>query len=137
MYMQEINYPAVLACGVVSLMIGAIWYGYIFNKTWVKLVNKSEEELKQMEKDAPKTYICAFIGALVQGYVLAYIAAGMKVHNVTGALMMGFFIWLGIAAVMRFNNVLFEKRPIKLFAVNSGFELAMLLAMSLIVSLWK
>ncbi len=137
MHLQEINYLAVLACGIASLVVGAVWYGFTFNKTWVKLVNKSEEDLKQMEKDAPKAYLGAFAGALVQGYVLAYIAAGMKVNNVMGALMMGFFLWLGIACVNRFNNVLFEKRPFKLFAVNSGFELAVLLVMSLIVALWK
>jgi hypothetical protein len=137
MFLKEINYLAVLFCGVANLAVGAVWYGLLFNKAWVALVNKTEDQLKQMEKDAPKAYFFSFIGALVMGFVLSYIAVGMKVTNLKGALMMGFFIWLGITLIFRLNDFLFEKRPFKLIVINSGFELVVLLVLSVIVGLWR
>jgi hypothetical protein len=137
MHVSGINYLAVLACGVVSLVIGGIWYGALFKNAWIALVNKSEDQLKQMEKDAPKAYIGAFIAALVMGYVLSYIAIGMKSQSLVGGLMTGFFIWLGITLVFRLNDIFFEKRPVKLIFINAGYELTVLLVMSIIVSLWR
>jgi Protein of unknown function (DUF1761) len=137
MHISGINYLAVLACGVVSLLIGGFWYGAVFKNAWVALVNKSEDEIKQMEKDAPKAYIGAFIASLVMGFVLSYIAIGMKSTSLVGGLMTGFFIWLGITLVFRLNDIFFEKRPAKLIFINAGFELVVLLAMSVIVSLWR
>ena len=90
-----------------------------------------------MRKDAPKAYIGSFVGALVMGFILSYIAVGMKSTSLKGGLMMGFFIWLGIALVFRLNDLFFEKRPAKLVFINSGFELVSLLVMSVIVSLWR
>ncbi len=137
MYLSEINWLAIIACGVASLVIGGIWYGAIFKNAWIALVNKSEEELKAMEKDAPKAYIGAFVGAMITAFVLSYVAVGMKVTNLGGILWMAFFLWLGIAMVLRFNDVLFEKRPLKLFFINTCFDLVLILVISIIVVLWR
>jgi len=69
--------------------------------------------------------------------VLAYIVHGMRLEGVVGGLMLGFWLWFGVAMVFRLNDVLFEKRPFKLFLVNTGFDLVVLLVMGLIVTLWK
>jgi hypothetical protein len=137
MYLKEINYLAVLVCGVANMVIGFLWYGIFFSKTWLALVNKTDEEVEKMRKDAPKSYIINFIISLVVAVVLAYIVHGMKLKGFVGGLMLGFWLWLGVAMAFRLNDVLFEKRPFKLFLVNTGFDLVVLIVMGLILTLWK
>ena len=43
----EINFLAVLVCGVVSMIIGATWYGPLFGKKWMKEEGSTEEELRK------------------------------------------------------------------------------------------
>lgn len=137
MFLKDINYLAVLVCGAANMFIGFLWYGVFFNKAWLKLVNKTETELEKMRKEAPRSYLINILCSLVMALVLVYIVHGMKLEGIVGGFMLGFWIWLGIAVVLRLNNVLFEKRPFKLFLINSGFELVVLLAMSIILTLWK
>jgi flagellar biosynthesis protein FlhB len=137
MYLKEINYLAVLVCGVANMVVGFLWYGIFFSKTWISLVNKTEEEKEKMKKDAPKAYTISFIISLVVALVLAYIVQGMNLKGIVGGVMLGFWLWLGVAMAFRFNDVLFEKRPFKLFLVNTGFDLSVLIVMGIILTLWR
>jgi len=137
LYLKEINYLAVVVCGVANMVIGFFWYGIFFSKTWLKLIDKSEQDIERMKKEAPKSYIISFILSMAVALVLAYIVHGMRLEGIVGGLMLGFWLWLGVAMVFRLNDVLFEKRPFKLFLVNTGFDLVVLLVMGLIVTLWK
>lgn len=137
MYLKEINYLAVLACGIANLVVGFLWYGIFFSKAWVALVNKTEEELEKMRKSAPKAYIINILFSLVMAVVIVYIVHGMKLKGFLGGFLLGFFLWLGVAMVLRLNDVLFEKRPFKLFMINTGFDFCVLIVMGLILTLWK
>lgn len=40
----EINWLAVLAASLVGFIIGAIWYGPLFGKAWMKIVGLTEKD---------------------------------------------------------------------------------------------
>jgi uncharacterized protein DUF1761 len=48
----------------------------------------------------------------------------------------GFFNWLGFVATGMLTVTLYEKRPAKLFWINSGFQMISLLIMGVIVAVW-
>jgi hypothetical protein len=51
---MNINYWAVLVCGVLSMVIGFVWYGPLFGKKWMEIVGatfKDIEERKRMQKE--------------------------------------------------------------------------------------
>lgn len=54
--------------------------------------------------------------------------SGMKV---------GFAIWAGFVTTVRFTAFLFERKPFKLYAINTGYQLACYLAMGAILAVWS
>ncbi len=72
---MEINYLAVLVCGIVSMVVGFVWYGPLFGKKWAEAigVNMTDaEECKKMQKAAGPLYMAQFFMTLFQAGVLAY-----------------------------------------------------------------
>lgn len=123
--MQDINWVALAAAGVASMVVGFIWYGPLFGKTWMKLTGKKEMGDK---KDMPKTYGIMFVASMVTAYVLSVLGAD---------LMTAFWIWLGFQATILLNSVFFEGKSWNLYFLNAGHQLVSLLAMSWVLSYFK
>jgi hypothetical protein len=49
----------------------------------------------------------------------------------------GFFNWLGFIAAIQFTTALYQQRPPKPFAVQSGFNLLSLLLMGARLAVWR
>ena len=120
--MQDINWVALIAAGVASMVVGFIWYGPLFGKVWMKLSG-----LKEMgDKDKmPMNYIIMFVGSLVTAYVLSVLGA---------SLMTAFWVWLGFQATLLLHSVLFEGKSWNLYFLDAGHQLVSLLAMSWVLN---
>jgi hypothetical protein len=134
--MIEINYLAVLVAAVANMVIGALWYSpVLFAKPWMKLVGKSEEEIKK--QGTGSMYLLTFIGALILAYVLAHLLALTNVVTTGEALQVAIWTWLGFTVTTTFSGYLFEDRPKKLFLINIAYYLVSVIVMALILHLWK
>jgi hypothetical protein len=51
--------------------------------------------------------------------------------------MASFHIWLGFVATVQFTGALFMKQSMKLFAINTGYQLVCYLVMGVILTVWK
>jgi hypothetical protein len=49
----------------------------------------------------------------------------------------GFFSWFGFIAPITLTNVIYERRPWKLWLLDNGFWLVSLLVMGTILSVWQ
>ncbi len=90
-----INYPAVLVCAVLSMVVGAIWYGPIFGKKWKEItgVDVHDTEMrKRMNHSTGPLYITQFLLTLFQVYVLAYLIAAWPGAN---GVKLALFLWAG------------------------------------------
>lgn len=135
-----INYWAVLACGVVSMVIGAIWYGPLFGKTWMKIlkVDMTDEECKkEMQKSAGPLYAVQFVLTLFQAYVLAhYIAGWQDASGVENSLWIwGAFIMPTVAGASMWTN---DTKNMKWqrFLVQAGYQLVNFVVFGLILGMW-
>lgn len=140
----SINYLAVLACGISAMVLGFLWYGPLFGKAWMKemgMTMPSKEEMKAMQGKITKSYVLMFIGALVMAYVLAhsltFAGAYLNDMSVSGALMGGFWNWLGFAAPVLMGAVLWEKKTWRWFSITAGYYLVLLLVMGAILTSWS
>ncbi len=64
---MEINYLAILVCGVLSMVIGAIWYGPLFGKKWMEICGVNADDLnarKEMQKGAAPLYAVQLPGVM-------------------------------------------------------------------------
>jgi hypothetical protein len=135
---MKINYPAVIVAAVVHFIIGGLWYGVIFGNTFLKIVEWTPEQLKQVQDQAHwSQYAVAFATSLVLAYVLAHFIKYMKVTDVAGGLQTAFWLWLGFVVTTQLPTVVFEQRKLGLYLLNVGYQLVACLICGAILAAWK
>ena len=131
----DINYLAVLTATVVHYVLGAFWYSpKLFGKTWIELVGRNEEDLKQ---GAVKAYIGSFLFTFLIAYVLAHFVAYANANTMLLGATTGFWAWIGFIATTAGINALYQKKPLKLYMIDAGYYLAGLLLMGAILGIWR
>lgn len=143
--MVPINYLAVLAAAVASIILGSLWYGPVFGKQWITLSGMSPEAVAAGKakgmKGMWKSYLLAFVGSLIMAYVLAhalvFASAYLQASGASAGLMAGAWNWLGFIVPVMLGKVLWEGKPWKLFVLDSAYYLVSLCSMGVILALWK
>src|SRR5579863_4817908 len=134
----HINIWAVLVAGIAYFAIGAIWYTFLFRKTWSKLMGfgkLSKKQTEQMRKEGSKNYFFVFLANLFTAYCLLFsVLSGQSFfHNpgAMGGLAAGFWTWAGFIATTQLNSVFWDKKPWALYFINVGYYLVSFLVMGL------
>lgn len=138
-----VNFFAILACGVLSMILGSIWYGPLFGNVWMKLsgIKKPEKMTKEIKNSMMRSYSLMFLGSLITAYVLqhalVFAEAYLQASGTSAALMGAFWNWLGFVVPVSIGMVLWEGKPWKLWFLNIGYVLVQLCAMALVLTMWK
>lgn len=134
-----INYWAVIVCGVLSMILGMLWYGPLFGKLWMRLIGKNVEQIRAEMKyrNMPAIYGLQFLAALVMAYVLSLFISFIRVHTIWDGIMLGLWIGIGFVLTSGFGGYAFENRPSKLFWVNHGYTLVQLAIFGAILAGWR
>jgi hypothetical protein len=138
----KINFIAVLVAVVVNFVLGFIWYTPLFGKIWGKEMGY-DPNMTPDKSVMLKGMVFMIIGNFLFAVVLAHnIAAwqfvpGVKemglLHN---ALSAAIFTWLGFYLPGHLGAIVWENKSWKLFAINTGYNLASLLVVALILTYW-
>lgn len=134
--MPELNYLAVLIAAVAAMALGFLWYSpALFAKQWMKLSGLSEAKFEDSKKKGMgKTYAISTLGSVLMAFVLAMVFQFVGTFATIDAIILAFWLWLGFVAPVMVNSVLFEGKSWNLFWINSGYQLASLILMALILS---
>lgn len=136
-----INYLAVIAATVLSIVLGFLWYGPVFGKKWIALMKFSEADMKKAkEAGMGKNYALMAISSFVMAYVLAHsVAYGSAFYEISGAsagAMAGFWSWFGFIAPVTLSSVLWEGKSWSLWVLNNGYYVVSLVLMGILLSVW-
>ncbi len=133
-----INYLAVLVAAVVNIVLGMLWYGPVFGKTWMDAMGISAKVAAAAKKKGmgAKNYVGMIVVSLVFSYVLAHFVDFLDVVDLNGAFQLGFWVWLGFMATIHIGSYLWEGRPFKLFVLNAGYSLVQIVLLSWILAIW-
>jgi hypothetical protein len=134
----EVNNIAILLAAVVSMAIGFAWYSRaLFGKQWMKLKGYTPDSLKKAQKEMGKWYTVSFVVALITAYVLAHIMVLSEnfYHNsrVQTGFATAFWAWLGFVMPVQLTEEIFGEKKWKLFLINTGYQLASLVAMGIVL----
>ncbi len=138
----SINYLSVLIAAIASMLVGFLWYGPLFGKQWVRLSGLIRSDLDTAKtKGMTKAYVLTLIGSLIMAYALdhslIFASAYLQSSGVSAGVMAGFWTWFGFVAPVTLGIVLWEGKSWKLWLINNSYHLVSLLAMGVILSLWK
>lgn len=134
---MEINWLGAALAFVAGMVVAFIWYqkGFIAN-AWERLTGVTPDRsrparARNMTQLAIANLLTA--GGLAAGISLASAATGDE--SVGMALLVGFAAWLTFSASTLLQHNAFELKPAKLTVINSSYQLALFLAMSVVIGL--
>ncbi|VVB70540.1 Uncharacterised protein [uncultured archaeon] len=132
-----INYLGVFVAAIVSMVIGSLWYSALFGKAWIKLSGFTDKQMKEAKaKGMTMQYIVQFIASMVMAYILAFLNNYFQAVTFAQGMMFGFWVWLGFAAPILLNDVLWGGSPFKLYLIKVTHLLVTLTIMAGIIAIW-
>jgi hypothetical protein len=141
MHMHSLNWVAILVAAVSTMVVGFLWYSpLLFAKPWMREMGydpNDKAKTEEMKKSAGRAYGGSFVASLISAFTLALILHGLRAEDVRFGIMASFHIWLGFVATVQFTGALFMKQSMKLFAINTGYQLVCYLVMGTILTVWK
>jgi len=135
----DINWWAVIAAVAVNMVVGAIWYSpLLFAKQWSKLTGRKMNEMG----DGAKGYLLTTAGAFVQAYILAHFVVYTayfypNYSNIRVGVTTGLLLWVAFVAVTQGVNAVFAGTRKKLWAINTGYFLVVLLINGVLLASWR
>lgn len=133
---SNLNYPAIFVSALSSFIIGWLWYGPLFGKKWMELNGFNPEEMRK-QKWLPFPLILGinYFATVLAAFSLAMFlgAEADAVFGIFAGLMIAIF-WI---ATSRLNDVLYERKPMGLFWINVGYNVAIYVIMGAIIGGWK
>jgi hypothetical protein len=93
--MDSLNWIAIVGVTLLGFMIGPIWYGPLFGKTWLRIHGadkKSPTEKKKEMEGMWKIMVAEFVATLLMSTGLEWMINSTAM-NTTGALSVVLFVW--------------------------------------------
>ena len=134
----SINYVAVLVAAIASMAVGFLWYSQmVLGKPWMKQMGYTEADLKKEQKKMGMYYGLSFILSLITAYVLSHVMnLSMNFFNyepVQTGLTSAFWMWFGFIMPVQATGEIFGGKKWGLFAINTGYQLAALFVMGVVL----
>jgi hypothetical protein len=128
--MENIPFLGIIIAILVSQFIGALWYSpRFFGKAWAHAHHFDMSKMKPL----PMHYIGAFIVGIVLVVCIAAIHIMLGIASMETALVLGFLMWLGFVATSHFSGVVWAKKPLTVFMIDTGYFLVITLLTSAII----
>jgi hypothetical protein len=141
MQMHHLNWLAALVAAISAIVTGFLWYSPIlFAKPWMREMGydfNDKVKVKEMQKSAGPAYFASFIASFVSAFILALFFHWLRVQDIQQGLGVAFHVWLGFVATVQLTGALFMKQSMKLFAINTGYQLVCYLLMGAILAAWR
>ncbi len=131
---MEPNYVAIIVAGIIAWVLGAVWYGPIFGKAWQQETGITDEEAQK--GNMPLIFgTSALLMMIMMFGMTRVIQAHQEINFVHGAFH-GMMIGLFFAACSMGINYLYQRKSIKLWLIDAGYQVAFLALGGGIMAWW-
>jgi len=131
---------AVALAGVATMVIGFLWYSpLLFARPWMVAMGydpNDKARIAEMQKSAGPMYGISLLASLISAFVLAKVLVGMTIYSALYGMKIGFAVWLAFVATVQLTDKMFCQRPMKLFLINTGYQLVCYVVMGAILGKW-
>lgn len=137
--MDPMNIWPILTASVAAFGIGALWYSPIlFGKEWMSLMKISDSDVAKAKASSMwLLYGIHIIFTIVSFAVLGFLVVASGSRSGGDGAFIGFLVWLGAMLPIGVSQLLWEKRPFKLVAINMVNLLIAYMIGGAIVGAWR
>ncbi len=125
MILSQINWLSLFLGALAGFVLGALWYGPLFSKAWMKAAGITKEDGKGLNMGVlmGKSFLTYLILAFVISIILIMIpAADPSDHSWMEGAHIGLLVGLASLTTV-FNNSFYEMRPTSLGLINGVYAL--------------
>lgn len=129
------NWWAIGISMIASVVIGFVWYGPLFGKMWMKELGMTmPEEAPNMTKPIALSLLGAFFMAFTLCHSITFGNAYLGTSGISSGVTAAFWHWLGFVAPVMLSFVAWEGKSWKLFCIQAGYWLTLLLVMGAVIA---
>lgn len=129
-----INPWAVLVCVVLSMVVGALWYG-IFSQQWMEANQLNLEFIQKNESSTP--YIIATVGSILTSLCMAWVFTKIPVESAISGLITALMFGIAFNFVNTFTHNSFAFRSFDHTWIDGGESLVNFALIGLILGGWR
>jgi hypothetical protein len=130
---SEMNWIAVLIGVVISMVLGALWYGPLFGQAWLRMIGKRQEDLEA----STSTYLTTAFASLLTMISLNLIVIAFGATTLVNGLLVGALIGIGLSATATFVYTNFEGPPLNVWALYVAYQVVVFLIMGAVFAIWR
>ena len=137
MHLSDVNFLAVGLATVLTFGLGAFWYSpLLFAKSWMAGHGYTQADVEAMQASMGTSYAISFVCWFVMATMLAMIAPhfGDSPGTIFGV---GLHMWLGFSATVGLTSNRFSNKPVSVWLIDAGYQLASIAIMSVVLGLWS
>jgi hypothetical protein len=134
----ETNLLAIVVAAFSAFALAALWYSpWLFGRLWVKAQGFTPDRLVAMRAGAARAYGVSLACYAVMALCLAVLIDRLGIVEAPAAAKLGLLCWLGFAATLGLASNRLAGRALPIFLIDAGFQLVAIVAMSLLLALWR
>lgn len=125
---------AILACIVLSYVVGSLWHGPLFGKQWMAYsgITPPKKEDMKFSMMVPGL-VASFFHMLVLSTVMGRTFELVALANVWQAMLIAFVLWLAFTGLAIANSYAWEGKAFGHWCITAGYYLVMMLLSSVIL----
>jgi hypothetical protein len=135
----QYNISAILVCAVLNMVLGFIWYGFLFSTAFIQLMGITPEHMSDpaSQKAAVHGYFASFLSSVMMAIILSYFIIFTSTTTVLEGLKLGLLSWLGFTVTTMLPTHYFSMKPLKLALINIAYPMVGLSLMGMILAFWR
>ena len=142
MHILGVNVFAVFVAALATMVLGFVWYSpMLFARPWCVAMGYDPDDkvaMDAMRKKSGPLYALAMVASLIAALGLGHLIWG---HLHEQSAFMGFhaglFIWFAFVTTVQLTDTAFGGKPMKLFFINTGYQLVCYVTMGAILGAWQ
>jgi hypothetical protein len=134
--MSNEPYIAVIAAGLMPALLGYLWYHpRFFGAAWVRMMRITPEMAERGQRTRALFSFVSFAAGFAAALAVYFVVQVSGISDVPRAMVVATLLWAGCVVPSSLGDVVWEQKPLKLYAIDAGYWLASFLLMGALVGL--
>jgi len=132
---SDLNFFAIVVSIIAGQIISTIWFVLLFGEPWAKEYGAVDKQ-QHTKEIPPYTYIIGLFCTTTLVFSIAILQQWLAISSTSAGIALGIFLAIGVSLATSLPGYIFLKRW-SAFLLAFGSQFIMIIAISLILALWK